>query len=132
MKNVFKRVSCLLLMAQTNVVGNVFAKSLPQLGETFSLEYRYESDSGFADINECVLNRFSPQGVFLNSIVLHDFVTFPNEANVFCSNLQKGSVTARLYKLVSVENEAKLACLQMATGDDLVKPFLVNDKLCGL
>jgi hypothetical protein len=102
-----------------------------QLGETFSIERKYESDSGYAHENECVLNRYSPQGKFLNTILLHDWVEAPSAENVFCKNLQKNEVSVRMYKIVSVEN-SEMGCLQFVTQNENVKPFFVDNRLCGL
>lgn len=60
-----------------------------QDGAKVYYEYRYDSDSGYVDINECV-RRTYVGGTLMDTETVHDWVSNRSEPNVFCQGVARG------------------------------------------
>lgn len=65
-----------------------------QDGSKIRYERKYESDSGYADINECVRHVWTSAGVYVGAETVHDL---NDEKNVLCKGLKPNEKSAPYY-----------------------------------
>ena len=98
---------------------------------TMVYEYRYSTDSGYTDANECVRVAFDANGVKVAEELVHDFISKPYEKNTLCAGVARGGSSNR-YR-IHLDNEGDFRCQEILSG---VLPFVkftaARDQFCAL
>ncbi len=109
------------------------AMARPELaqGQKVVYSWNYESDSGYADTNECVQNIFSAQGKLLSNTIVHDFVAHRGTENVFCADIARNQ--SKTYGITYDAASSEFYCHRETTSPlGGVDRNYASEWLCGI
>jgi hypothetical protein len=118
---------CGLVFGSLASVCTGFASSSERMGFSYTYQWNFESDSGFADINNCERKEFNAEGVLVSKTKVHKWVKNRSEKNVFCAGLEKNKRSDIVFRIEEVENAGEIACVKY-TNEFFAEP--VESKFC--